>query len=74
MKTEDKIIAGKKINLTDIADDLNAGNWDALYYASEAQIHKLIDANRIDEDFASRHQEYSEELRWRMKHAIQQLG
>ena len=74
MKTEDKIIAGKKITLTDIADDLNAGHWDALYYASEAQIHKLIDANRIDEDFASRHQDYSEELRWQLKYAIQQLG
>lgn len=64
MRTEDKIISGKKINLTDIADDLNEGNWDALYYATEAQVHKLIDANRIDEDFASRHQEYAEEMNY----------
>ena len=62
MKTENKINAGKKITLTDIADDLNAGHWDALYYATELQISKLIDANRIDEDFSAHHFDYSEEM------------
>jgi hypothetical protein len=67
MRTEDKINAGKKINLSDIADDLNAGHWDALYYATELQINKLIDANRIDEDFAARHWDYAEEMHCMMR-------
>lgn len=51
------------ITLDVIAADLNAGEWDALYYATEEQIAALIDAGRICEDFFSRHQEYQEEMR-----------
>jgi len=53
-RCESAIDAGRNITLSDIRTDLNSGNWDALYFASEAQ---------IDEDFGSRYQDYQEELR-----------
>jgi hypothetical protein len=62
LKTENKIDAGKKITLSDIADDLNAGHHDALYYATEQQMQKLVDAKRIDEDLWWRHGDYQEEM------------
>lgn len=64
---ETAIDNGHAIQLGDIEADLNSGNWDALYFATESQISKLIEAGRIDEDFASRHQEYREEMRCMME-------
>lgn len=61
--TDAKIEAGKKITLDDIKTDLNNGQWDALYYATEEQISTLIDRGDIEEDFFSRHQNYQEEMR-----------
>ena len=60
---ETKIEAGQEFTSDDVATDLNSGNWDALYFAKERMILDLIEANRIDEDFYSRHQEYQEEMR-----------
>jgi len=60
----------KPITLVAIATDLNSGNWEALYFATEKQIDKLIDTNRIDEDFGSRHQDYQEEMRCLRAEAI----
>lgn len=64
--TEQRIEAGKEPTLESIETDLNNDEWDALYYASEEQINKLIDQGRIDEDFFSRHDNYQEELRCMM--------
>jgi hypothetical protein len=59
-----KLIEQKKpITLEAIAFDLNNDNWDALYFATEEQISKLINSGKIDEDFDSRHQDYQEEMR-----------
>lgn len=58
-----KIENGKPFTLADIKADLLSGNWDPLYYATEAQINTLIDRGDIDEDFSSRHQDYQEEMR-----------
>ena len=61
--TETLIENGQPVTLDAIATDLNGGQWDALYYATEGQIGALIDAGRICEDFFSRHQDYQEEMR-----------
>lgn len=58
-----KIEQGKKITLDDIKTDLLSGNWDPLYYATEAQINTLIQRGDIDEDFSSRYEQYQEEMR-----------
>ena len=42
MTTEDRINAGLKPTLKSIHADINAGNWDALYFATENQINTLI--------------------------------
>ena len=60
--TEQRIKEGKKATLESIATDLNNGDWDALYYATEEQIESLINSGRISEDFDSRHQYYQEEM------------
>ena len=62
------------ITLAAIAADLNGGEWDALYYATEAQIVALIDAGRICEDFFSRHQDYQEEMRVLMNQAMAEFA
>lgn len=51
------------ITLDAIESDLKNDCWDALYFATEEQISELIKADRIDEDFFSRHQNYLEEMR-----------
>jgi len=61
--TETQISNGQRVTLNAIETDLNAGKWDALYFAKEEQILALINANRICEDFLSRHQDYQEEMR-----------
>lgn len=61
--TEDLIESGKKATLTSILEDIKADNWNCLYFATEAQICKLIDQGSIDEDFHSRHQNHQEEMR-----------
>ncbi|URC15141.1 hypothetical protein GD1_17 [Paraglaciecola Antarctic GD virus 1] len=53
----------KKVTKKAILQDLLAGDWDALYFATEEQISSLIDSGKIDEDFSSRHQDYQEEMR-----------
>ena len=68
--TETQIENGQPITLDAIATDLNSGQWDALYYATEAQIVALIDAGRICEDFVPRHQDYQEEMRVMMNQVI----
>ncbi len=60
---EQAIESGKKVTLSAIESDLNTGNWNALYFASEPQIDKLIESGKIDEDFSCRYQDYQEELR-----------
>lgn len=61
LKTELKIFAGMKFTLSDLADDLNAGWLDALYYATEQQMHRLVEAKRISEDLLWRWGDYQEE-------------
>jgi hypothetical protein len=53
----------QKPTQADIAFDLNNGDWDALYFATDNQISALIDRGLIEEDFFSRHQDYQEEMR-----------
>lgn len=65
-RTETAIENGHKITEAMIAEDLNSGNWEALYFATEDQINSLIDSGKIDEDFYSRHQDYREEMRCMM--------
>tara|TARA_R100000329_G_scaffold103121_1_gene84815 strand:+ start:100 stop:327 length:228 start_codon:yes stop_codon:yes gene_type:complete len=62
------------ITLDAIAADLNGGEWDALYYATEEQIVALIDAGRICEDFFSRHQDYQEEMRVMMNQVMAEFA
>ena len=63
MTTEDRINAGLKPTLKSIHADINAGNWDALYFATENQINTLIDKRGLDEDFYSRWDAYQEDMR-----------
>ena len=72
--TETLIENGQPVTLDAIATDLNGGQWDALYYATEAQIVALIDAGRICEDFVPRHQDYQEEMRVLMNQAITEFA
>jgi hypothetical protein len=65
-KTEQAIEAGRKITLSMIESDLISGNCDALYFATEKQIVRLIDTGRIDEDFYSRWDQYQEDMRCMM--------
>lgn len=53
----------KPVSSSAIVEALAEGAWDVLYFAKEAQIDKLIDEGRIDEDFSSRKQDYDEEMR-----------
>lgn len=62
------------VTLDAIAADLNGGEWDALYYATEEQIVALIDAGRICEDFFSRYQEYQEEMRVMMNQVMAEFA
>jgi hypothetical protein len=73
-KTEQRISEGKKATLETIEADLNSGDWDALYYATEEQIKSLIDSGRISEDFFSRHQDYQEEMRVMMNQAMAEFA
>ena len=73
-KTEQRINEGKKATLESIATDLNNGDWDALYYATEEQIASLIDSGRICEDFFSRHQDYQEESRIMMSQLMAEFA
>lgn len=72
--TETQIDNGQPITLDAIAADLNGGQWDALYYATEEQILALIEAERIDGDFFSRHQDYQEEMRVLMNQAMAEFA
>lgn len=72
--TENRISEGKKVTLNSIATDLANGDWDALYYATEEQIRKLIDSGRICEDFLSRHQDYQEEMRVMMNEVMAEFA
>ena len=72
--TENRISEGKKATLHSIATDLTNGDWDALYYATEEQIIKLIDSGRICEDFVSRHQDYQEEMRVMMNQVMKEFA
>ena len=62
-KTSTQVEKRQRVTLDAIAEDLNDGDWEALYYATEDQIFSLINANRISEDFLARHQDYQEEMR-----------
>jgi len=62
LKTEQKIWHGKTPTLSDVADDLNAGHYDALYWATYKQMEKLVDQKRIDEDLLWRHDDYQTEM------------
>ena len=68
--TETQIDNGQPVTLDAIAADLNGGEWDARYYATEEQIVALIDAGRICEDFFSRHQDHQEEMRVMMNQVM----
>jgi len=72
--TEQRISEGQKATLQSIATDLNNGDWDALYYATEEQIKSLIDSGRISEDFFSRHQDYQEEMRVMMNQVLAEFA
>jgi len=73
-KTEQRISEGKKVTLEAIETDLNNGDWDALYYATEEQVTSLIDSGRISEDFFSRHQDYQEEMRVMMNQVMAEFA
>jgi len=60
---EQAIESGKKVTLSAIESDLNTSNWNALYFATDCQINKLIESGKIDEDFFCRYQDYQEEMR-----------
>jgi hypothetical protein len=60
---QQQIEENKPVSSSAIVEALAEGEWDVLYFAKEKQIAKLIEAGRIDEDFASRQQSYSEEMR-----------
>jgi hypothetical protein len=72
--TEARIEDGKKATLKSIETDLKNDCWSALYYATEAQIQTLIDQERICEDFASRHQDYQEEMRCEVASAMAEFA
>ena len=52
------------MNMKEIADRLNKGDWEPLYFATEKQILSLIDQGKIDEDFYCRWDSYQEEMRY----------
>jgi hypothetical protein len=62
LKTEQRIEDGKTPTLSDVADDLNAGHYDALYYATYKQMYELVDQKRIDEDLLWKHDDYQSEM------------
>ena len=66
MKYQELIKSGKKVTLGSIVDALDAGEYDVLYFSSEAQIARLIDAGKIDEDYSSLHFMYLEEMAFMM--------
>lgn len=72
--TEQRLSEGKKATLESIATDLNNGDWDALYYATEQQVISLIDSGRISEDFFSHHQNYQEEMRVMMNQVMAEFA
>ncbi len=72
--TEQRISEGKKATQESIATDLNNGDWDALYYATEDQVTRLIDSGRISEDFFSRHQDYQEEMSMMMNEVMAEFA
>tara|TARA_R110000765_G_scaffold218850_1_gene323198 strand:- start:280 stop:483 length:204 start_codon:yes stop_codon:yes gene_type:complete len=51
------------MTLTTIVKQINAGNTECLYLATQAQMDKLISSGRIDEDFAAKYDEAQEEMR-----------
>ena len=53
----------KKVTQKAIVADIQNGNYNCLYFASEQQISKLIDTGKISEDIDSVWQDYQEELR-----------
>jgi hypothetical protein len=62
-KVEKQIEENTPITEEAIRSDLVNGHDDALYFATETQIHNLIKKELIDEDFSSLHQNYQEEMR-----------
>ena len=62
MNYQQCIESGKRVTLKAIVEALASNDWDVLYFSSEEQISQLIEAGRIDEDFASRHFQYAEEM------------
>ena len=71
-KTSTQVQNRQRVTLGAIAEDLNDGDWEALYYATEDQIISLINANRISEDFLARWQDYDEEMRSLMQQAYKE--
>lgn len=51
------------MNMKEIAARLNNDDWEPLYIATEKQIHTLIAAGKIDEDFYCYYEDYQEEMR-----------
>jgi len=51
------------MTLTTIVKQINAGNTECLYLATQQQIDGLISSGRIDEDFAAKYDEAQEEMR-----------
>ena len=62
-QVEKQIKNNKPITEEAIRSDLANGHNDALFFATETQIHNLIKKELIDEDFSSLHQDYQEEMR-----------
>ena len=51
------------MTLTTIVNQINAGNTECLYLATQEQIDGLVSSGRIDEDFAAKYDEAQEEMR-----------
>jgi hypothetical protein len=69
-----KVGSGHKITANDILQDIKAGYDDALYFATEEQVSKLIDAGKISEDYFSHWQSAQEEMAHLKHDAEQEFG
>ncbi len=66
---EQQIDNGKAVTESAVLTDIQDGNMDCLYFATEGHIDSLIEKGKISEDVASQHQDHQEEMRGMMADA-----
>ena len=60
--TEEKLYANKKLNISDILENILEGHDDVVYLATEEQIASLISSGKISDEYLVKHLDCKEEL------------